>query len=158
MSYLINDSEGMFYLEECARIAMKSSCHRSRCGSVIVSNSQIIGSGFNSMPCNLSGSCFKDSLDPNFKSDKTCCVHAEQRAIFDALRSYPDKLPGSRLYFIRVDENGNMKRSGDPYCTICSKMALDNEISEFVLYHKNGITVYDTTEYNDLSFKYINEK
>jgi len=35
-----------------------------------------------------------------------------------------------------------------------SKMALDNNISKFVLLHKEGIGVYDTEEYNNLSFNF----
>lgn len=40
-------------------------------------------------------------------------------------------LEGSILFFIRLDENDNPKRSGEPYCTICSKSALDVGISKF---------------------------
>lgn len=87
-------------------------------------------------------------------TDKTCCVHAEQRAIMDALRKNSEKLSGSRLYFIRLDKAGNTSKAGKPYCTICSKMALDAGISEFVLWHEEGICVYDTEEYNTLSYEY----
>ncbi|MBI2668675.1 hypothetical protein HYX14_02425 [Candidatus Woesearchaeota archaeon] len=59
---------------------------------------------------------------------------------------------GSRLYFIRLDEQGNAEHAGEPYCTICSKMSLDAGIAEFVLWHKEGITVYKTKEYNEKSF------
>ena len=106
------------------------------------------------MPCNEVADCFKDTLDKTFKSDKTCCIHAEQRAIMDALKDYPGQIRESRLYFIRLDDQNQPKKSGKPYCTICSKMALDAGISEFVLWHKEGITVYDTKEYNELSFQY----
>jgi deoxycytidylate deaminase len=95
----------------------------------------------------------KDSLDKKV-TDKTCCVHAEQRAIMDALKSNSKKLENSRLYFTRIDKKGNQKFAGEPYCTMCSKMTLDAGISEFVLYHKEGIAVYDAEEYNDLSFMF----
>ncbi len=72
----------------------------------------------------------------------------------DALREKPEKLFGSRLYFIRVDDGGLPSRAGGPYCTICSKMALDVGIEEFVLWHQKGICIYDTKEYNKLSFQY----
>jgi len=87
-------------------------------------------------------------------TDKTCCVHAEQRAIMDALRNHPKEMIGSTLYFIRLYEDWNMSFSGKPYCTICSKMALDVGISEFVLWHKNGIVAYSTEEYNLISYRY----
>lgn len=50
---------------------------------------------------------------------------------------------------------GLILKAGKPYCTICSKMALDVGIAEFVLWHEEGITVYDTKEYNELSFQYV---
>jgi deoxycytidylate deaminase len=142
----------VYDLVETAKLA---SCKRSKCGSLIVSpNGNIIGRGYNSMPCDLSGECFKESLSPTFKSDKTCCIHAEQRAIMDALKNSPNDIIGSTLYFIRLDDNDNPKYSGDPYCSICSKIALDVGINKFTLWHKQGWTAYDTYEYNNLTFQY----
>lgn len=157
MRYLKSEeeAEAMAYIDRAAEIARKASCFRSKCGSVIVKDGSVIGSGHNSPPGNTKlDHCLKDDLPQNFKSDKTCCVHAEQRAILDASANNHDKLSGSRLYFIRLDEDGNKEVSGKPYCTICSKLALDSGIKEFVLWHKEGICVYDTAEYNELSFQY----
>src|SRR3989344_1023965 len=143
------------YLHDAATAAAYAGCFRSKCGSVIVKDDQIIGKGYNAPPLDVKLEyCLKDSLPSNFKSDKTCCMHAEQRAIMDALQHHPDKLPGSRLYFIRLDEQGQKKKSGDPYCTICSKFSLDAGIGEFVLWREEGLCVYDTVKYNELSFKF----
>ena len=143
------------FFQEAATIALSSSCYRSRCGSVIVSDNEIIGKGYNSPPCDITlEHCLKDYLPTNFKSDKTCCIHAEQRAILDALKHYPLKIEGSRLYFMRLDEQGYKQFAGKPYCTICSKMTLDTGISEFVLWHEEGIAVYNSKEYNELSFQW----
>jgi len=143
------------YIDDAATAAAYACCFRSKCGSVIVKDDQVIGKGYNSPPLDTKLEyCLKDSLPANFKSDKTCCMHAEQRAIIDALQHHPEKLPGSRLYFIRLDEQGNKKKSGEPYCTICSKFTLDNGVAEFVLYKEEGICVYDTVEYNELSFRF----
>ena len=87
-------------------------------------------------------------------ADKTCCVHAEQRAIMDALKKNSQELKGSTLYFIRLDLDNNILKAGRPYCTHCSKLALDSGIKQFVLWHEEGIALYDTEEYNELSFKY----
>ncbi|PIN87645.1 hypothetical protein COV12_02750 [Candidatus Woesearchaeota archaeon CG10_big_fil_rev_8_21_14_0_10_32_24] len=143
------------YLNSAANVATLASCYRSKCGTIIVKDNEIIGEGYNSPPlhCSLE-SCLKDNLPASFKSDKTCCMHAEQRAIMDALRKHPEKMEGSRLYFIRLDQEGNKTKAGDPYCTICSKMALDVGVKEFVLWREEGICVYDTREYNDLSFQF----
>ena len=159
MRVLVGEEEAaaLDYLNEAAKIALNATCGRRKCGSIIVGDKGIIGAGFNSPPGGNEGqrrcSCPKDSYDRRV-TDKTCCVHAEQRAIMDALRNNPDKILGSRLYFIGLDEQGNPARSGKPYCTICSKMALDSGIREFVLWHEEGISVYDTEEYNQISYLY----
>lgn len=135
--------------------AKKSTCHRSKCGSILLSKEgKLIGIGYNSMPCNVEEACFKDGLASGFKSDKTCCVHAEQRAIMDAMKMNPSHIEGSLLLFIRLDENDAPKRSGEPYCTICSKIALDAGVGRFALWHKEGWTAYETNYYNKLSFEY----
>ena len=149
------EREAVQWMERAAKVALKSPCFRSQCGSVIVKNEETIGEGFNGPPAGQTvEQCLKDDLPAKFKSDKTCCVHAEQRAIIDALVKHPDKIKGSRLYFIRLDSNGHMAKAGKPYCTICSKMALDAGLAEFVLWHEEGICVYGTEEYNKKSFEY----
>ena len=159
MRYLSWDEEkeAIQYLQLVADIAKSSTCNRSQCGSLIVSNRQIIGEGFNSPPWEFESQkrcAFSKSSYHNKVTDKTCCIHAEQRAIMNALQTYPEKVIWSRLYFIRLDEFSEMSYAGKPYCTICSKMALDAGIYEFVLWHKEGIVVYTTDEYNVLSFAY----
>jgi dCMP deaminase len=144
------------YFYEALDEAKKATCERRRCGSVVVSASgEIIGRGWNGPPAGdeLQRRCGrKVELHPDFKGDKTCCPHAEWRAIFEALRSAPDRIVGSALYFAAVDEMGNHVFAGEPYCTICSKMALDVGIAWFGLWHEHGIRMYDVREYNDISF------
>ncbi len=159
MRYLSGDEEqqALKYIAEAAQIALQSTCQRDCCGCVIVENDEIIGSWFNSPPGHLENqrrcSCDKDSYNKKV-TDKMCCIHAEQRAIMNALIDNPDKIICSRLYFIRLDEQWNPSKAGKPYCTICSKMALDAGIKEFVLRHDEWVCVYDTDEYNQLSFAY----
>ena len=69
----------------------------------------------------------------------------------NALIDAPDKIIGSRLFFVRIDENGKPTYAGKPYCTMCSKMALDGRISEFVLRDEHWVCVYNTDEYTTLS-------
>lgn len=84
-------------------------------------------------------------------------MHAEWRAIMDALQKSGD-VEGSALYFIRVDDDGNPKHSGDPYCTVCSRLALDVGISYFGLWQEDGPRMFDTKRYNDLSYDYHKEE
>lgn len=138
MRYLIGNEEqqALAYIKKAAEVALQATCERARCGCIIVENDEIIGTGFNSPPGEKENQrrCKNDKNNYNKKvTDKTCCVHAEQRAIMNTLIDAPDKIIDSRLYFVRIDENGNPTHAEKPYCTICSKMALDAGISEFVL-------------------------
>lgn len=155
---ILDNKEGEKWMHAAAGVSARATCGRSKCGSVIVKNYEIIGEGFNSPAGNLESQRRCDTEKSSYHrkvTDKTCCVHAEERAIMDALGRNPDKLPGSALYFIRLDEGGKPKFSGQPYCTICSKLALDQGLAEFILWHESGITAYPTDEYNDLSYDYF---
>lgn len=142
------------FFHEALKECEKSFCLSSQSGCVIVNNNLIIGRGTNSPPGHVKiEKCLKDDLPENFRSDKTCCIHAEQRAILDALQMGPKIVAGSTLYYIRK-KFGEKVFAGKPFCTICSKLALDVGVSEFVLWHENAITAYDAREYNELSFAY----
>ena len=142
------------YFIEAAEAAKKSLCLRDRCGAVIVADGMIIARGYNAPPndnienrkCDLE---LRESRKP--KSDRTCCLHAEWRAIIQALRS-GKIFPRSILYFVRIDAEGNVKYSGDPYCTVCSRLALDVGIEYFALWQKEGVKLFPANEYNDLSY------
>ncbi|MBS3168029.1 hypothetical protein J4216_02825 [Candidatus Woesearchaeota archaeon] len=151
------EKNAMNYIMITRELAKQSKCKDHKCGSIIVKDNKIIGQGFNSPPKNLESQRRCDISKENYDkkvTDKTCCIHAEQRAILDALINNPDKLKNSRLYFTRIDKNNELISSGKPYCTICSKMTLDVGISEFILSHENGVYIYNTEEYNDLSFNF----
>lgn len=141
------------WLDKAVEVARHARCLRSRCGSVIVSDGEIIGSGVNSPPGGCTPlACIKDRLSTGFRSDRTCCTHAEQGAIYDALRNAPYWLVGADLYFVRLDAAGQFIPAQEPYCTICSKAALEVGIARFVLSHDDGIRAYSTGCYNRLSF------
>lgn len=145
------------WLIQTAQIASRSLCLKSKCGALIVKNNRIIGRGYNTPPRDnvdhrMCGQTVPSKGKP--KSDRTCCVHAEQRAILDAVRTWPYDVAKTILYFVRVDDAGEIKRSGKPYCTMCSKMALDIGIQSWVLWHVDGIREYDAVEYNRLSHLY----
>jgi deoxycytidylate deaminase len=150
------EKEAIQYMNEAAQLAKRALCLRAKCGTVIVKDGEIVGAGYNAPPLDKeeNRTCLREFSPGKPKYDRTCCMHAEWRAITDALKRNPDKLKGSQLYFTRVDEKGNIKKSGKPYCTVCSRLALDSGISEFLLWHEEGICSYPTDEYNKLSYQY----
>ncbi len=146
------------YFKQAGQIASQATCRQALCGSIIVSSDEaVIGRGFNAPPlgdesqrkCNAT---YNSDKKPN--SDKTCCVHAEWNAILSALRDYPDKVAGSTLYFMRVNELGEFTEAGDPYCTVCSRLALQSGIKYFGLWN-GGPQMFDTASYNLKSYDYF---
>lgn len=161
MEYLRGQQEkdAIQWMNKAAEVAKKALCLKTKCGTVIVKDSEIIGEGYNAPPLNQEENqvCNKEFGSGKQKYDRTCCMHAEWRAIMDALRRNSKKIKGSKLYFTRVGDNGEIKKSGKPYCTVCSRMALDAGIDKFLLWHKEGVFEYSTHKYNELSYEYIHE-
>lgn len=145
------------YFQAAANVAQQADCKRAKCGTVIVKNGEIIGEGSNgpalglepNRTCALELDCTKKP-----KYDKTCCIHAEWRAILDSLKKNSDKVRGSRLYFMRVDYAGNFTDASEPYCTVCSRLTLEAGISEFALWNNGGADIYDAAEYDQISYEY----
>jgi deoxycytidylate deaminase len=159
MEYLTGEreQEAIKWMGKAAEVAQKAKCHKAKCGAVIVDNGLVIGEGYNAPPLDKEENRTCDTEfgpgKPGF--DRTCCIHAEWRAIMDAFRHHPEKIVGSKLYFTRVDDSGTIKKSGEPYCTVCSRLALDSGIGMFLLWQDKGIAEYPTDEYDRLSYAYI---
>ncbi len=148
------DQQKAKYFQLAATQARQSLCLRRLCGAVIIKDGAVIGQGYNAPPQNnLEYRRCTQILDKTVKypTDKTCCVHAEVRAIQDALASARDKLEGADLFFASVTRAGEIEFAGEPYCTICSKMALDVGVARFWLWHESGPCVYSADEYHEIS-------
>ncbi len=149
----------MCYFKAAASAANQSTCLRAHCGSVIVSQQdEIIAKGSN---CPAGGqesnrTCLIDRPggSPKPKYDTTCCVHAEWQAILRAALDHSDKLGGSRLFFMRVDADGQMTKTGDPLCTVCSRLAMESGIKEFIMWHQEGVRIYPLAEFDRLSYAF----
>lgn len=146
------------FFEAAAAVARKATCRNGHCGSVVIQAGEIIGEGYN-------GPAFDDDanrtcdnvydLAAKPKFDKTCCTHAEWRAILDACKRNAERIDGSVLYFMRVDNTGGFTDAGDPYCTTCSRLTLESGISGFALWNQDGADIYDAAEYNKKSYAYF---
>ncbi|HEY8886386.1 MAG TPA: deaminase [Candidatus Microsaccharimonas sp.] len=155
-----NETHEQFF-EEARKVAVMATCNQAHCGSIIVAqDGQIIGRGYNAPPqgdesqrmCDVE---FHSDKKPN--SDKTCCVHAEWSAIIDALKHHGDKIDGSTLYFMRVNDKDESTGAGVPWCTVCSRLALESGIAEFGLWQEDaGPKMFDTHTYNLESYAFYN--
>ena len=140
-------------MDEAAEEAMKSTCKKSKRGAIIVKDGKILGRGYNKVTLDeVCNPCIRERINDNSRAELCSAVHAEQMAILEALGK-GESLRGSRMYHIKV-ANGEKKPSGEPSCTVCSRIIYELGI-EFVLWHKEGYAVYTPEELNRLSFKYF---
>lgn len=145
------------YFEAAAEVAKQATCHRAHCGTVIVKDKAVIGEGYNgparALESNRTCNAGRDySIKPKY--DKTCCIHAEWRAILNACKRSGNEVEGARLYFMRVDEQGNFTDAGQPFCTVCSRLTLESGIKEFALWNDGGADVYEAAEYDRVSYAF----
>jgi deoxycytidylate deaminase len=135
-------------------VAKKALCLRAQCGVVIVNKGEIIGEGYNAPPQDNKEArmCDKNLSGGKPRYDKTCCMHAEWRAILDMVKRNPEKVSGSTLYFTRINEG--VALWGKPFCTVCSRLILDSGIGTVVLPQEGGLCSYGADEYNRVSYAY----
>lgn len=114
------------YAIEAARLAAESPCAKSKRGVVLFDGEDdaerivcIAGKGFNGPPagfvCGNNESCRA--------SCAKLCLHAEERAIREALVEWGDPA-GLQLLHVKV-ENGDIVPGGGPSCWQCSRLVVD---------------------------------
>lgn len=139
-----------YWLSRAAIEARRATCEKARCGAVLVLQDTCVGMGFNGPAPGALRRC--DIAVPSSRrprSDRTCCVHAEWRAL---IKSWPTV--GATLVFARVDDTGQRVSSGLPYCTVCSRLALECGVKSWVLEHSGVACEYDALAYDELSHQY----
>ena len=144
------------FFEQAGEVAKSATCLRAKCGSIIVKDGVVLGTGYNSPGLENDGQryCEADmNLAAKPKYDKTCCIHAEWRAVLVACKNNPEAIIGSTLYFMRVDDDGKFTDAGDPFCTVCSRLALEAGVGEFALYNDGGADIYTLEEYNHKTYQ-----
>ena len=146
----IKEAENFMTL--AAEEAQKSRCKKSKRGVVLVNNGMIIGRGYNE-PLLPDLCCVRENIHDNTRYDLCSALHAEQMAIAEAANGLY-RIQGARLYQIKT-KNGEKVHSRNPSCTLCSRLIYGVKISEVVLWHKEGYAVYDSQEFNRLSYEYF---
>lgn len=158
---------GEHWMGKAAEVARRATCRSDLCGAVLVRDGVVLGEGCNGPAPGTEPRCGRSqpsALKP--KSDRTCCVHAEWRAILAAVdrvgRPLGKGLGGSTLFFTRVGRVGTTSDpgprlpSGLPYCTVCSRLALEAGVGTWVLDHggTRGLVEYPAALYDELSHEF----
>lgn len=137
------------FLRMAEEQAKTSRCQKSQRGVVIVRENKVLGFGANNPPLDIA--CVKEIC---YNICRHYAVHAEQNAILDALKKGND-LEGSIMYHEKV-KGGRIRTVLGPSkksCLQCSKLILQREIKNYVLRQDEGIIVYNTREFYELTLK-----
>lgn len=107
--------------------ALKSNCLKGKVGSLIVKDQNVLGIGNNSVPdgCKPCDVCLRKKYQLKSGERQEICrsVHAEQRAILNALLHHQD-IKGSTIYVTKSP------------CMICAKLIIQTGIKKVVYGHK----------------------
>jgi dCMP deaminase len=132
----ISKQEG--YLEIAKAVSLRSTCMRRRYGSVIVSNDEVVGIGYNGSSrgepnCIDSASdyCIRKRNNIPAGSNYELChsLHSEQNAIISAGRKL---CMGSTLYLYGFDIEKNEFIKDPKPCLICEKMIKNSGIKKLI--------------------------
>jgi len=142
------------WMKYAQKEAEKSPCHKSKRGVVIISppGGLIIGKGFNRPPGD-----FRCEQNICSKICSDYAVHAEMVAMYDTLTSEIFRLEDATLYHAKI-KNGQVVPSHSPSCIDCSKHIYDWGIKAVVLQLKDGLALYNSREFHELSLKSLEEK
>ena len=115
-----------YFMRAAFLVCERSTCLRRRVGAVLVKDKQILSTGYNGAPKNIthceSTGCLREKLGvPSGQRHEICRgLHAEQNVILQAA-SFGVSTRGSTLYITSTP------------CSICAKMIINSGIEEVVI-------------------------
>lgn len=126
-----------YYLDIAQTVALRGTCLRRKYGSIIVSNDEIISTGYAGAPrgrknCSDVGSCTRDRLGiPRGERYEMCrSVHAEANAIISAARR---DMIGATLYIACIDPQTDALVPGANCCAMCKRLIINAGITKVVV-------------------------
>lgn len=126
-----------YYLDIAQTVMERGTCLRRNFGAIIVSNDQIISTGYSGAPrgrenCSDLGICMREKLNiPRGQRYELCrSVHAEANAIIAASRN---DMIGSSLYLVGRDETTGELVPKANSCSMCKRMIINAGISRVVI-------------------------
>lgn len=145
------------YIEKAVATAKKSICLVSKVGVILVKDGRVIGEAFNGPLENACRPCLFDVIDKGVKMELCFAMHAEERAILDALEK-GNKVAGATIYSVRV-RGGEVAPYKNGLCASCSRVFLEYDLSKIIIPKEDGLVEYDPEEYYDASFdRFIQKK
>lgn len=126
-----------YYLDIAETVSERGTCLRENFGAIIVSNDEIISTGYVGAPrgrknCTDLGFCTrKKHIGPEGEIHETCrSVHAEANAIISARRS---DMMGSTLYLVGRERGTNAYLKNASSCKTCKRLIINAGIETVIV-------------------------
>ena len=126
-----------YYLDIAETVLERSTCLRRQYGAIIVSNDEIVSTGYNGAPrgrtnCIDLNVCMREKLCiPRGERYEMCrSVHAEANAIISAARS---EMLGATLYMAGHDARTGELLSDTTSCSMCKRLIINAGITKVVV-------------------------
>ena len=141
-----------YYLNIADSVSLRSTCLRKHYGAIIVSNDEIISTGYNGAPrgrknCTDICRCEREEqMIPSGERYELCrSVHAEANAIISASRR---EMLGSTLYLAGWDAKTGLAIHNPACCSMCRRLIINAGI-ERVRTKEENILVRDWIIFDD---------
>ena len=126
-----------YYLDIAETAIGRATCLRRRYGAIVVTNDEIISTGYNGAPrgrknCADLGYCTREAMKiPSGERYELCrSVHAEANAIISAARS---ETLGATLYMVCRDPKTGELIPGSTSCSMCRRLIINAGITRLVI-------------------------
>ncbi len=130
---MIRTDKENYYLDIADSVLERSTCLRRRYGAIIVSNDEIISTGYNGAPrgrqnCVDVDFCAREKYNiPSGERYELCrSVHAEANCIISASRR---DMIGSTMYLVGRDAKTNELLTDTTSCSMCRRLIINAGIS-----------------------------
>ena len=144
-------SKENYYLDIAETVLERATCLRRVYGAIIVTNDEIIATGYNGAPrgrinCDELGYCVREQLEiPSGERYELCrSVHAEANAIISASRR---ECIGATLYLCGRDAASGELLRDTTSCSMCRRNIINAGIAEVVI--RNTPTEFTVVDVED---------
>ena len=144
-------SKENYYLDIAETVLERATCLRRVYGAIIVTNDEIIATGYNGAPrgrrnCTDLGFCSREALNvPRGERYELCrSVHAEANAIISAARR---DIVGGTLYLVGRDAQTHELLPDATSCFMCRRLVINAGLSRVVI--RRTETEYDVANVSD---------
>jgi deoxycytidylate deaminase len=136
-------------VERAAELARDSHA-RTRHAAVLMRDDSMVGWGTNGVPFPGEDHCYCKFGE--YHHHDNCRTHAEQRAITLAREGDGwQMLQGSKLIYVRLQEDDSMRLEEPHFCARCSRLALSLGLDEWIFALSGGLVGYSSADYDRIA-------